>query len=60
MTVQYDLFGRVSRVPETEGIKYTGSKLKILPTRTLKAKRDWESTKKLSRPLQKKTLSKTR
>lgn len=31
MTVQYDLFGRVSRVPETEGIKYTGSKLKILP-----------------------------
>ena len=25
------MFGNVSVVPETEGIKYTGSKLKILP-----------------------------
>ena len=31
MSVQHDLFGRVMEVPETEGIKYTGSKLKILP-----------------------------
>ena len=29
--MQHDLFGRVLTVPETEGIKYTGSKLKILP-----------------------------
>lgn len=31
MSVQLDLFGNASQVPETEGIKYTGSKLKILP-----------------------------
>ena len=31
MSIQHDLFGRVLSVPETEGIKYTGSKLKILP-----------------------------
>ena len=31
MDVQHDLFGNVLTVPETEGIKYTGSKLKILP-----------------------------
>ena len=31
MSTQLDLFGRVSEVPETEGIKYTGSKLKIIP-----------------------------
>lgn len=31
MSIQLDLFGNVSSVPITEGIKYTGSKLKILP-----------------------------
>ena len=31
MSIQHDLFGRVLAVPETEGIKYSGSKLKILP-----------------------------
>ena len=31
MEVQHDLFGNILKVPETEGIKYTGSKLKILP-----------------------------
>ncbi len=31
MSVQVDLFGNVNQTPETEGIKYTGSKLKILP-----------------------------
>lgn len=31
MITQMDLFGRVLEIPETEGIKYTGSKLKILP-----------------------------
>lgn len=31
MAVQRDLFGNLSVIPETEGIKYTGSKLKILP-----------------------------
>lgn len=31
MDIQYDLFGKVLKIPETEGIKYTGSKLKILP-----------------------------
>lgn len=31
MSVQLDLLGRASQIPETEGIKYTGSKLKILP-----------------------------
>jgi adenine-specific DNA-methyltransferase len=31
MGVQLDLFSKISEVPETEGIKYTGSKLKILP-----------------------------
>ena len=31
MGFKLDMFGHVSEVPETEGIKYTGSKLKILP-----------------------------
>lgn len=31
MNVQSDLFGKRLQVPKTEGIKYTGSKLKILP-----------------------------
>ena len=31
MDAHLDLFGNISAVPETEGIKYTGSKLKILP-----------------------------
>lgn len=31
MSIQRDIFGRVQQIPETEGIKYTGSKLKILP-----------------------------
>lgn len=31
MCAQSDLCGNVSSVPETEGIKYTGSKLRILP-----------------------------
>ena len=31
MGIQHDLFGKVLTVPETEGIKYTGSKLKIMP-----------------------------
>ena len=31
MNYQCDLFGNVLNIPETEGIKYTGSKLKILP-----------------------------
>lgn len=31
MNRQHDLFGKLSEVPKTEGIKYTGSKLKILP-----------------------------
>lgn len=30
-TVQYDLFNQQLTIPETEGVKYTGSKLKILP-----------------------------
>lgn len=31
MTDQFDLFRKIPKIPETEGIKYTGSKLKILP-----------------------------
>lgn len=31
MVIQQDLFRKIPIVPETEGIKYTGSKLKILP-----------------------------
>lgn len=31
MKKQYDLFGKLSDTPKTEGIKYTGSKLKIIP-----------------------------
>lgn len=31
MSAQLELFNNVLRVPETEGVKYTGSKLKILP-----------------------------
>lgn len=31
MNSQLELFGNTIQVPETEGIKYTGSKLKILP-----------------------------
>lgn len=29
--MQLDLFGNITQVPRTEGIKYTGSKLKVLP-----------------------------
>lgn len=31
MCLQLDIFGNISQIPETEGIKYTGSKLKIIP-----------------------------
>ena len=31
MKTELDLFGNITQIPETEGIKYTGSKLKILP-----------------------------
>lgn len=31
MCIQLDLFGNATQIPETEGIKYTGSKLKMLP-----------------------------
>ena len=31
MSTQLDLFSQVPEVPKTEGIKYTGSKLKIIP-----------------------------
>lgn len=31
MEMQLDLFGNAIQIPETEGIKYTGSKLKIIP-----------------------------
>lgn len=31
MNVHSDLFGNIIQIPKTEGIKYTGSKLKILP-----------------------------